>query len=130
MSELKSLVDSVIEDGVVDEQEVKELREQFYADGVIDQEEADAMFEINDAVTGGENHESYEKLFVDVLSDFVLKDENTPGVVDKSEGDYLASKIEGDGEVDGVEKALLLNLKENATEIQSEDLLALIDSIQ
>ena len=126
---MQELVDSVVADGVVDAEEVKEIREVFYADGKIDQEEADAMFEINDAVSGAENHESYQQLFVDVLSDFVLKDEETPGVVDEAEGDYLAEKIEGAGNPDDVEKALLQNLKDNAANIQSDKLNTLISTL-
>lgn len=126
---MEKLVENVVADGVVDAAEVKVIREKFYDDGKIDQEEADAMFKINDAVSGNDNHESYKQLFVDVISDFVLKDEKTPGVIDKSEGDYLVGKIEGDGEIDSIEKALLLNIKENATEIQSESLNNLINSL-
>ena len=74
---MQELVNDVIADGVVDAAEVIELRTAFYADGVIDQDEADAMFAINDAVTGNDNDATYEQLFVDVLSDFVLKDEET-----------------------------------------------------
>lgn len=127
---MKELIKEIVADGVVDASEVKKIRDLFYADGTIDQDEADAMFEINDAVSGNENDESYEQLFVDVLSDFVLKDEETPGVVDQSEGDYLVDKIKGDGEIDSVEKAFLLNISEKATEIQSEKLNDLISSIK
>lgn len=127
---MQELVNDVIADGVVDAAEVLELREKFYADGVIDQDEADAMFAINDAVTGNDNDPTYEGLFVEVLSDFVLKDEETPGVVDAEEGAYLVSKIEGDGEVDAAEKALLLNIEANATAIESEALVALIASVK
>lgn len=126
---MQELVDSVVADGIVDAEEVKEIRKVFYEDGKIDQEEADAMFEINDGVSGAENDESYQQLFVDVLSDFVLKDDETPGVVDESEGDYLAEKIEGDGNLDDVEKALLANLRDNATDIQSNRLKTLISTL-
>ena len=126
---MKNLVKNVIADGVVDASEVKEIREVFYADGKIDKEEADAMFEINDAVSGKANDASYVKLFVDVISDFVLKDDETPGVVDKEEGDYIADKVEGDGSIDDNERALLLNIRDNASEIQSERLNKLIFSL-
>lgn len=126
---MSELVKDVVADGVVDAAEVVQIRDAFYADGKIDKDEADSMFEINDAVSGNDNDASYEGLFVDVISDFVLKDEKTPGVIDAEEGDYLVSKIEGDGEIDDVEKALLLNIKSKATEIQSESLNKLIDSL-
>jgi hypothetical protein len=127
---MQDLIKSVIADGVVDADEVVELKKAFYADGVIDQEEADAMFQINDAVSGNENDETYKSLFVEVLSDFVLKDEETPGVIDETEGAYLVEKIQGDGEIDDVEKALLLNIEANAIEIQSTALVSLIASIK
>lgn len=123
---LKALIVAVIADAIIDEAEVKQLRTQFYADGVIDQEEADAMFEINDACTGNDNHESYKTLFVEVLSDFVLKDEKTPGVVDAEEGQYLVDKIGADGQVDDQEKALLTHIRDNATSIESNPLKLLI----
>lgn len=129
MSEIKKLVSAVVADGVVDAAEVVELREAFYADGVIDQDEADAMFEINDAVSGNANDASYEQLFVDVLSDFVLKDEATPGVVDAEEGAYIVEKIQGDGEIDACERALLTNIKTSATSIESDSLNAMIENL-
>jgi len=126
---MQDLVAKTIEDGVVDAEEVKALKEAFYADGVIDKQEADDTFQINDAVSGNDNDPSWDDLFVEVLSDFVLKDEETPGVIDAEEGKYLAEKIEGDGNLDDVEKKLLANLKEKATEIQSPELNTLISTL-
>jgi uncharacterized tellurite resistance protein B-like protein len=126
---MKELVASIVEDGVVDAAEVVEIRNVFYADGIIDREEADAMFAINDAVTGNDNAEEYALLFVKVLSDYVLEDEVSPGIVDVEEGDYLVDKIGADGQVDDAEKALLLNLAANATSIESDALKILIEKV-
>jgi hypothetical protein len=124
--DLKVLVAEVIKDGIVDANEVKAIREAMFSDGIIDKDEADAMFQINDAVSGNDNDASYAQLFVDVVSAFVLEDETTPGVVDKSEGDYIVDQIEGDEKVDDCEVALLTNLKIKATAIESPRLFDLI----
>ena len=42
---------------------------------------------------------------------FVLEDETSPGEIDDEEAQYLYDMIKGDGQVDGTEKALLLNIK-------------------
>jgi uncharacterized tellurite resistance protein B-like protein len=113
MSKLKELKESILADGVIDEAEVKELREVLYADGKIDKEEAEFLFELNDAVSGKANHSSWETLFADAISSYILED----GVIDETETQWLLSHIQGDGQVDQVEKALLVNLKSKAGEL-------------
>lgn len=114
MKTLKELKESILEDGVIDAQEVKELKEVLYADGVIDKEEAEFLFELNDAVSGKENDPSWEKFFVNAISDFLLEDETSPGEIDEKEATWLLAKIQGDGQLDKIEKALLSNLKEKS----------------
>jgi len=115
---------------IVTEQGARDLRVELYEDGKIDKDEADAMFKINDAVTGNDNHPSYQDLFVETIADYVLEDECSPGVIDEEEGQYLVDKIQGDGEVDEAERALSLFLKENAEGIISASLNELIASIK
>ncbi|MFH1404552.1 MAG: hypothetical protein ABIH21_00445 [Patescibacteria group bacterium] len=110
-------VKTIVEDGVVDADEVKALEADLYEDGVIDRDEADALFEINDAVTGNANDPSWDKLFVKALTDHVLADDTSPGELDAEEAEYLIGKIQGDGQVDGAERALCLNILENATAV-------------
>jgi len=127
---LVALVAAVVADGVVDAAEVNELRAVFLEDGTIDREEADALFEINDAVSGNDNDASYEPFFVETLASHVLEDEETPGVVDAAEGDWLADAIGADGDIDMAEQALLLNIKANATAIESDKLNSLIAMVE
>ena len=117
---LADVVKAILEDGVVDAAEVEQLEKRLYADGTIDKEEAEALFEINDGVSGKANDEGWKKLFAKAVCDFLLKDETSPGVVDSEEAAWLISKIEGDGEVDATEKYLLTALRENATELAPE----------
>lgn len=83
-------------------------------DGVIDREEADFLFAVNDAVSGRKNAPGWKKLFVEALTDYVLCDEVSPGVVDDKEAAYLIKKIQGDKQVDEVELALLVNITAKA----------------
>lgn len=114
MSKLNELKKSILADGVIDEQEVKQLEKVLYEDGKIDKEEAEFLFELNDAVSSKANHPSWEKLFVKAITAFLLEDEVSPGVIDEEEAKWLLEKIEGDGKIDGVELALLQNLKAKA----------------
>ena len=117
MSKLNELKKSILADGVIDEQEVKQLHEVLYADGVIDKEEAEFLFDLNDAVSGKENHPSWEMLFVDAITSFLLEDETSPGVVDEDEAKWLLAKIQGDGKLDNIELTLLKNLKAKSKQL-------------
>ena len=114
MKTLETLKAELLANGVIDAAEVQELKEVLYADGIIDKDEANFLFELNDAVSGKENDASWESFFVHAISDFLLKDEVSPNEIDKDEAAWLVEKIVADGKVDGVEKALLENLKANA----------------
>lgn len=111
---LQELKADLFADGIIDAEEVAKLKEILYADGVIDKEEAEFLFEINDAVTGKENDPSWEAFFIQAISDFLLKDEVSPGEIDADEAAWLVEKIGADGQVDGTEKALLENLQNEA----------------
>lgn len=117
MGNLNELKRSILADGIIDEQEVKQIREVLYADGVIDKEEAEFLFELNDAVSGKANHKSWEFLFVEAITSFVLDDEKSPGVVDDDEAKWLIEKIQGDGKIDGVELSLLKSIVAKAKKV-------------
>ena len=114
---LEDLKKDLLADGKIDAEEVNKLREVLYADGKIDQEEADFLFELNDAVSGKPNDSSWNQFFVEAISDYLLNDEKSPGVIDDEEGKWLVEKIGADGQVDGVEKQLLSHLKTNAKKV-------------
>lgn len=126
MNNLNKLKKSILADGIIDEQEVKQLRDVLYADGIIDKEEADFLFELNDAVSGKENHPSWKSLFVEAISSFLLDDETSPGFVDEDEAKWLLNKIQGDGKLDDIEISLLENLKSKAKQIPNSLLKLLI----
>ena len=113
-TDLVQLKKEVLADGKIDMGEVELLRKTLYADGIIDEEEANFLFELNDAVSGKKNDPAWNQFFVQAISDYLLKDEKSPGVIDEEEGKWLVEKIGADGQVDGVEKQLLANLKKEA----------------
>jgi len=124
MSKLTELKAEVLEDGIIDAAEVAKIEAIIYEDGKIDEEEAIFMFEVNDAVSGKENAPEWTALFVKAISDYVLADDTTPGVVDADEATFLIASIQGDDVVDAAELALLVNLAVKAEAINSEDLIA------
>ena len=117
---LADLLREIVEDGVVDADEVHKLRERIYADGMIDQDEAEFMFDINDAVSGNANDVSWQELFVDAMCDYLLKDEDSPGVVDDIEATWLLERIQRDEQLDDTERALLRALEARSTSLSSK----------
>lgn len=120
MKTLEELKKSVLEDGIIDAAEVKEIRDFVFADGKIDQEEANFLFELNDAVSGRQNHTSWKDLMVEAISSYVLDDEVYPNEVDDDEAEWLVAHIQSDGQIDDIEKAILETIKAKATKISSK----------
>jgi hypothetical protein len=106
-SELIELKNSILTDGKIDADEVTQLRDILFADGQIDQEEADFLFELNNAVSGNKNDESWSQLFVEAITAYLLDDENSPNEIDDSEAAWILEKLQGDGQIDIIEKVLL-----------------------
>jgi hypothetical protein len=114
MKSLEQLKTELLVDGVIDAAEVKEIESILFADGKIDKDEAEFLFDLNNAVSGKANHASWETFFIKAISNFILEDENSAGEIDDTEAEWLYVKIKGDGEIDGVERNLLIHLKEKS----------------
>jgi hypothetical protein len=114
---LADVVKSILADGIIDDAEINALKNRLYADGKIDTEEAEALFQINDAAKGKSNSAEWNKFFADAISDYLLRDEKSPGIIDDDEAKWLIAKIERDGEIDDNEKFLLKTIKEKATSL-------------
>ena len=111
---------AIIADGIVDLEEVQEIRADMYEDGVIDREEADQLFEINDGVSGNENAPEWKAFMIEAITDHVLADDVSPGVLDDEEATWLRAQIEGDGAVDDVEKGILENIIKTAKSVPDD----------
>ena len=125
---LQDIRDAIVADGEVDIEEVHGLRAHIYADDTIDREEAVVLFEINNATSGNPNNvPEWNDLFVDAITDYVLQDEETPGVVSDDEAAFLIEQIGADGDVDELEQRLLYNIEDTADSIPA-NLLDFLDS--
>lgn len=114
MANLDELKKNLLSDGIIDVEEVETIKHKIYEDGKIDREEANFLFELNDAVTGKDNAPEWKELFIDAITAYVLEDEMSPDVIDEDEADYLYEQINGDGQIDDTERALLENIKAKA----------------
>lgn len=104
-------VDSIIQDGVVDQDELDAIRKECLGDdGKIDRNEADQLFAINDGVSDNDNCPGWEPWMVYAITSHLTEDEESPGEVDEAEATWLIEKVGADGKVDGVEKAIIDNL--------------------
>ena len=106
----EKLEQAILADGVIDAEEVAQLRAVLYDDGVIDRDEAELLFRLNDGCSS--YHSSWEDLFLDALVSHLLEDDESPGELDKSEAAWLAERILADGDVDELERALLVRLQD------------------
>ena len=114
MANLDELKKDLLSDGIIDIEEVETIKHKIYEDGKIDREEANFLFELKDAVTGKDNAPEWKELFIDAITAYVLEDEMSPDVIDEDEADYLYEQINGDGQIDDTERALLENIKAKA----------------
>ena len=114
MANLDELKKDLLSDGIIDIEEVETIKHKIYEDGKIDREEANFLFELNDEVTGKNNAPEWKELFIDAITAYVLEDEMSPDVIDEDEADYLYEQINGDGQIDDTERALLENIKAKA----------------
>lgn len=117
-----ALKEAILEDGVIDAQEVELIGKVIYGSGSasgerIDRSEAQFLFELNDAVTGQNNHPAWESLFVEAIVKHALEDETSPGVIDEAEARWLVGRLEADGTIDETEKALAAAIKAKAASI-------------
>ncbi|MDR0725178.1 MAG: YqhA family protein [Prevotellaceae bacterium] len=111
MNNLNELKESVLANSIIDEQTVRQLRAVIFANGGMDKEKANILFELKDTFLGKNNHSSWEIFFIDSITSFLLDDEDSPGEIDDSEAQWLRAKIQYDGKLGKIDKALLTNLK-------------------
>lgn len=114
MKTLLELKNEILADGIIDANEVKELESVLFADGIIDTDEAILLFELNNAVSGKSNDNSWSDLFIKAISSYVLDDDNSNGEIDEQEAKWLYDNIKGDVQIDETERKLLKHLKEKS----------------
>lgn len=110
----------IIADGIIDADETRNIRARIMDDGVVDREEAEFLFAVNDAVSGNDNNQAYENLFIECITAHVLQDDDSPGVLDDDEWAWLKDKVQADGKIDPLEAKLLRNIAANANQTPAD----------
>ena len=122
---LDSMKPVILDDGIIDAEEVEMLKAVIYGTGGgagegVDRAEADFLFELNDAVSGKANDPSWKEFFVEAISKHVLEDDLSPNEIDDDEAEYLMQKIQADGQIDDIERALLENIRKRAKSVSAK----------
>ncbi len=110
LGELKGFIEKAKSDEPIEDSDLQTLHALMIADHVVSREEADALFLIRVGRPELEDSETFQTLFVNALTSFLLYTGETPGSVDNIEWIWLSDRIGLDGEYTPLEKALVKNL--------------------
>jgi uncharacterized membrane protein YqhA len=111
MIALNELRNTILANKKIREEDVGRLYEILPTNSVISKEEANMLFDIKDKSLSWHNDLSWKQFFIDSITRFLLEDEESPGEIDDSEAQWLRAKIQYDGKLGKIDKALLANLK-------------------
>lgn len=103
----------ILADGVLSDEDVNGLRKLIY-DGSLTKEKSNFIFELKDLINKDKINNSFEKLFIDTISTFLLEDEESPGEIDDDEAKWLRAKLQAKGYMDKLDLKLLDNLRKKA----------------
>jgi hypothetical protein len=113
----------------LDDSVVSDLRGQLFLTG---KERVDWIFRANDLAEdrGWHRGQAWQRFMIDEVAEYVLADDQTPGVIDASETAYLSGKIDADGVVDRFELELLVTLAESAKGTDDDFKQLLLESVE
>ncbi|MDR2292109.1 MAG: YqhA family protein [Prevotellaceae bacterium] len=113
MNSLNELKEKIFAGGVIDKEIVEQIRT-LLSDNGINRENANILFEIKDACLSKNNDASWETFFINAITSYLLDDDASPGHIDDDEAQWLRAKIQHDGKLSKIDKALLANLKKKS----------------
>lgn len=93
-------------DGTISAEEVLALRRAGWGDGVLQPDEAEALFELNDALT--EPSVAWSDFFVEAIGEFVVNGTAPKGYVSEDNAIWLIARIERDGALETLTELELL----------------------
>lgn len=94
---LDGLMAKVAELGRMSEEDAHRIVQEVYADGVVSRAEADALFDLNDRMSGED--ELWDARFREAIKDFLLTVEAPIGWVSDEQCAWLVERISRDGEI-------------------------------
>lgn len=104
---LDALMAKVAELGRVSQEDARKLASEIYDDGIVSRAEAEALFELNDKISGSD--QIWDERFREAIKDFLLTVESPIGWVSDEECAWLMEQIGHDGRI-GLETELDLLL--------------------
>lgn len=110
---LTELKKEIFRDGNITEDEIVKIY-QYIADGGMTKEKANFLFDIKNHNFKSKLPGSFKRLFVDNITALLLDDEDSPGEIDDEEAKWIRAKIQYNGKIDELDRALLNNLKEKS----------------
>ncbi len=110
--DLLQLKREIFADGRITKEDVTRLANHFT--GEIKKEEADFIFDLKDNVVKDKAVPEFYAWFVEIITSYLLEDEDTPGEISDEEAKWLRAKITRKGEFDQADKKLIENLKEKS----------------
>lgn len=112
----RELAEQAMNDGGISPQELLSLRREGWGDGAIAPDEAEALFVVNNHLTG--RSPEWTDAFVEALTEHLIAGGSPRGYVSQKQADWLVSQIDTDGKVESMaELELLAHLFERAASV-------------
>lgn len=111
--EFSALRKELFGDGQLTAEDVVKL-EEFLLEGGMSRRKADFLFAIKESFNRLRVAPEFKPMFVGLISDLLLNDEDSPGEIDDSEAKWLRARIQAHDGVDEYDAALLRNLHDKS----------------
>ena len=116
---VRQVLTQVVTDGKITADQVDQLENFVNHDWVIDQDEVQMLFRVNHSIgTNDEECPQWTQFFISNVSRLVVMDMNTPGVIDESEGDWLAGLLDNYACGNESEQKLFFELQNTTSSIE------------
>jgi hypothetical protein len=119
MKSLEQFNNELLADRIIDSADVEKLSEILFEDGELILKRQSFFLKSMIPFPAEIMNLKRESLFIDAIRSSLLEHENSPSEIDAEEASQLYYKIKGDGQIDGTENNLLLNLKNKAKSFTS-----------
>ncbi len=113
MKILNQIFNKIIGYRVLDAKEVDKIAIKLNRKDCIEEKDAIWLFELNDEVSGRPNDYSWEILFIDTITNYLLDNENSKGEINIVKSEWLYDELNIEF-MNDIEKKLLMNLKRKA----------------
>lgn len=111
MPQLNKIKKKATEIGAIDQSIVDLLEQEILADRQVSLEEANFLFALKKQFSTHRNSPNWQTFFVHSITRYLLEDEDSPGVVDDHEAQWLRAHLQSQGELDAIDRLLLTELR-------------------